>query len=175
MQVYRSKHNGGLGIGNIEHRNKALLFKWVWRFGLEITSYGRRIICSKYLMDPDSPWWSTTHSSNCSHFMKSIYTLLTVESIFKSLIDEGLGLSPGDGSLIKFWQDSWLFNESLCSLFPRIFALSVNKFGTISDYGSWSGSSWFWSFPLRRGLFGWEIEQWNKFRLHTDQVSLCQS
>ena len=28
----RSKKKGGLGIGNLRSKNKALLFKWLWRF-----------------------------------------------------------------------------------------------------------------------------------------------
>ena len=33
--VARAKIKGGLGIGRIKEKNKALLFKWLWRFPLE--------------------------------------------------------------------------------------------------------------------------------------------
>ena len=33
--VVRPKLKGGLGIGRLKERNKALLFKWLWRFPLE--------------------------------------------------------------------------------------------------------------------------------------------
>ncbi|XP_073266626.1 uncharacterized protein [Populus alba] len=32
------KHAGGLGIGSLKDKNTALLFKWLWRFGLEESS-----------------------------------------------------------------------------------------------------------------------------------------
>ncbi|KAK3200247.1 hypothetical protein Dsin_023662 [Dipteronia sinensis] len=47
-KVCKNKHLGGLGISRIMHQNKAMLAKWIWRFGREKTSLWRRVICSKY-------------------------------------------------------------------------------------------------------------------------------
>ena len=33
--VCLAKDKGGLGIGNLEKKNKALLMKWLWRFPKE--------------------------------------------------------------------------------------------------------------------------------------------
>ena len=38
---------GGLGIKKLVHSNKALLGKWLWRFGREGTHLWRRVIASK--------------------------------------------------------------------------------------------------------------------------------
>ena len=41
-------HQGGLGVRKIAMFNKALLGKWLWRFGLEASKLWHRVIASKY-------------------------------------------------------------------------------------------------------------------------------
>ena len=163
VHVYKSKYYGGLGTGRLEHRNKALLFKWVWRLGSERNSLWRRALCSKYAIDTESPWWPTAGSPHYSYFMRSIYTLLTTKFAYKSIINEGLCLALGNGAHIRLWQDCWLANEPLRIKYPRIYALSNNIFGLISSFGNWVDSFWSWRVVLRRPLFEWETEQWDNF------------
>ena len=40
--------NGGLGIRKLTTCNKALLGKWLWRFGVEETQIWRRVVASKF-------------------------------------------------------------------------------------------------------------------------------
>ena len=42
------KENGGLDIGVVRIKNRALLSKWVWRYGEEPSALWRAIIDSKY-------------------------------------------------------------------------------------------------------------------------------
>lgn len=44
------KEKGGLGIGNLLHRNLALLFKWWWRFSVEGNPLWKRIVCSAHCL-----------------------------------------------------------------------------------------------------------------------------
>ena len=46
--VSQPQSRGGLGLGNIINRNKALLGKWLWRFPLEVNSLWYSVIKSKY-------------------------------------------------------------------------------------------------------------------------------
>lgn len=43
---------GGLSVGNLLHRNIALLFKWLWRFLNEPDALWRKIIQAKYNYSP---------------------------------------------------------------------------------------------------------------------------
>ncbi|KAM7490623.1 hypothetical protein LguiA_033544 [Lonicera macranthoides] len=62
--VSRSKIDGGLGVGNLIKRNKALLGKWLWRFPLESNSLWHAIIASKYGSHPNG--WDSSHDINGS-------------------------------------------------------------------------------------------------------------
>ena len=42
------KVNGGLGIRKLTTFNKALLGKWLWRFGVEDTRLWRRVVALKF-------------------------------------------------------------------------------------------------------------------------------
>ena len=47
-KVCMSIANGGLGIRKLTTCNKALLGKWLWRFGVEETRIWRRVVVSKF-------------------------------------------------------------------------------------------------------------------------------
>ena len=47
-KVFMSIANGGLGIRKLTTCNKALLGKWLWRFGVEETRIWRRVVVSKF-------------------------------------------------------------------------------------------------------------------------------
>ena len=40
--------NGGLGVRKLTTFNKALLEKWLWRFGIEDTRLWRRVVALKF-------------------------------------------------------------------------------------------------------------------------------
>ena len=47
-KVCAPKVNGGLGIRKLTTFNKALLGKWLWRFGVEETRIWRRVVALKF-------------------------------------------------------------------------------------------------------------------------------
>ena len=47
-KVCAPKVNGGLGIRKLTTFNKALLGKWLWRFGVEETRLWRRVVALKF-------------------------------------------------------------------------------------------------------------------------------
>ena len=58
-QVCQPLHLGGLGIHNVRLFNRALLGKWLWRFGNEREALWRHVILSKYGSFPGG-WTSAT-------------------------------------------------------------------------------------------------------------------
>ena len=51
--------NGGLGIRKLTTFNKALLGKWLWRFGKEEDQLWRRVVASKYGEDWGGRGWTS--------------------------------------------------------------------------------------------------------------------
>ncbi|KAE8716946.1 Alpha-galactosidase [Hibiscus syriacus] len=75
-------------------------------------------------------------------------------------------IQVGNGKRVKFWQDLWIGNHPLMTAFPRMFALAVNKEGTVADFGTKTDSGWVWDIQFRRNAFGWEREPFEElFRL----------
>ena len=77
-EVCKRKARGGLGIGRIIDKNKAMLVKWLWRFGKEENSMWKKVIYSKYKIDEKSLYWSWHGSIADSFFVKSIHAMLKV-------------------------------------------------------------------------------------------------
>ncbi|KAE8721063.1 hypothetical protein F3Y22_tig00017366pilonHSYRG00007 [Hibiscus syriacus] len=48
------KSHGGLGFDDVKNKNRALLNKWIWRFGEENDSLWKKVIVAKYKYEPDS-------------------------------------------------------------------------------------------------------------------------
>ncbi|KAK3206947.1 hypothetical protein Dsin_020993 [Dipteronia sinensis] len=53
----KRKENGGLGIGHLMDKNTGLLAKWIWRFGSEVNSLWKRVLCAKYGMNINDLSW----------------------------------------------------------------------------------------------------------------------
>ncbi|GJS15090.1 RNA-directed DNA polymerase, eukaryota [Tanacetum coccineum] len=120
-KVLASKKYGGLGVSSFYALNRALLFKWVWR----------------YLSHDNSLWFrviAAIHGSNGQVLSASYHS--TWSSIIKevnSLKDKGVDLIShckirvGKGTRTSFWNDFWIGDSLLKLSFPRLYALEENK------------------------------------------------
>ena len=63
----------------------------------------------------------------------------------------------GGGEKVKFWEDVWIGNSSLKSLYPRLFSLSLNQGQRVNEVGEWEDSTWQWKIRWRRARFEWEV------------------
>lgn len=75
---------------------------------------------------------------------------------FRALIENGLNMD--------FWLDTWTGEGSLKESFLCNFALAVDKFGPIANFGYWDGGSWHWNVALKKNPFDWKIQFWKDLK-----------
>ncbi|KAL6508840.1 hypothetical protein OROHE_021399 [Orobanche hederae] len=120
--VLTSKENGGLGIGSLFALNRALLFKWWWRFMIDPSALWVKVIKSLYGVD-GGIGSSRLKNSTWSNILKSV----------RVLKDKGLDIPSfcsrkvGNGLSTRFWEDIWCGNGPLKLKFPRIYLLDHDK------------------------------------------------
>ncbi|GMJ02687.1 hypothetical protein like AT4G29090 [Hibiscus trionum] len=151
---------GGLGIRDLKTKNRALLNKWIWRYGGEKGSMWRSVIDAKYNLDNKRLIPNVNIDRRTFWIWRNIAKPLCNQN---DLFTKGLKTVFGDGSSIDFWNDFWTEVRSLKEAFTRIFMIATKKSGTISDFGSRVNEEWVWNIELGRSLFDWEIEVWREF------------
>jgi hypothetical protein len=112
--------HGGLGIRPLHLFNRALLGKWLWRFGWEDTRLWRRVLVVKYGLEGGG--WITNHS-HAAHGCSLWKSILMGWADFRRHI----GFDVGCGTKVLFWHDKWCTNLSLKDMYPVLYACSNNK------------------------------------------------
>nr|GEY28844.1 cysteine-rich receptor-like protein kinase [Tanacetum cinerariifolium] len=79
--ITKSKQNGGLGVGNLQTRNEALLCKWLWRYGNEKEACWKKLIDAKY----GSNECSLSPSSLRKYFVPPLWKKISGKFSSKSL------------------------------------------------------------------------------------------
>ncbi|XP_057532930.1 uncharacterized protein LOC130810822 [Amaranthus tricolor] len=149
---------GGLGVGNILHKNLILLFKWWWRFSESDNTLWKRIIKSVHDIKGDKASMDTFRNIKTGTWSSLTCNEPDIVKV-RSILEDGMVLRVGDCSSIQFWHDRWCEAGVLKSIFPRLFAISLQKNSEISHMGEWAGSTWCWKLDWRRPLYDWESEE----------------
>ena len=135
---------GGLGVRKLNVFNKALLGKWLWRFGREEESLWRRAIVSKY-GTLDGGWITrTTRGVHGCGLWRSISSGWTY---FVQYIEFEVGV----GDRIHFWDDIWRGN---------LYLISSNRKANIVSFltPQVSGSRPESNVTFTRNFNDWEVE-----------------
>lgn len=145
------KSLGGLGIGNLLHRNLALMFKWIWRFFEDSKALWRSIISDKYgyppsftILDLSIPKSGGPWKSICKNVLSHPFA----KDFGKSKIRKNVGR----GTNTLFWHELWVGEAPLKMMFPRLFKICINPLATIESLGIWDGHEWHWIIPWKRNL-----------------------
>jgi len=136
--------------------NKALLGKWLQRFGQEEHSLWRQVIESKYGLKRGG--W-------CSEEARGPSGVSLWRNIRKGWgsFSNFLSCKVGDGSHISFWHDVWCEIEPLKHSFPDLYAIARNKEAYVADYLDLSSSFILWNPSFIRAAHDWELESFDSF------------
>lgn len=168
------KNMGGLSIGNILHRNMALLFKWVWNYFNNPPSLWRQVIQEKYRY-PQSLTIGELQLPKTGGPWRGICASLLQHPQAKQLALNGIRKRVGDGSNTLFWHETWLEALPLKVRFPRLFRLALNQDATVASHAYWDGLYWAWSFSWTRQLRPRDIEAKKELNLLLQQAHLSLS
>ncbi|GJT68254.1 hypothetical protein Tco_1019734 [Tanacetum coccineum] len=151
--VLASKEKGGLGVSSFYALNRALLFKWVWRFRNDNRSLWARVIQAVH--GEDGSLSNSPKSSRASIWLDIVRDLTHIK---KQGIDL-LGLikkKVGNGEDTLFWEDVWKDNVAFKLLYPRVYELESFKKITVAaklahdHLGYSSGVVYFFRFYVGR-------------------------
>ena len=150
------KDLGGLGIGNLDKRNIALLSKWLWRFPLEKEALWHRVIKAKYALLQNNWDPAGFGDSTYRNLWRSIQ--VAAEQFYQRT-----KWVVGRGNYVRFWEDSWCSTIPLVELFPALYRISNFCNRTISFFFDNQNREIYedvaWNLHLSRNLTTREIEE----------------
>nr|GEU86184.1 RNA-directed DNA polymerase, eukaryota, reverse transcriptase zinc-binding domain protein [Tanacetum cinerariifolium] len=128
--VLASKEMGGLGVSSFYALNRALIFKWVWRFCMQGNSIWTKVIKALHSEEGNLDWPTTAKfPSNWLDIIRS----------FSNLYYKGVDLlgsikrKVGNGENTMFWDELWKGEVLFKNLFPRLYALGLVKNISVAD------------------------------------------
>uniref|UniRef100_A0A2N9GUS3 Reverse transcriptase zinc-binding domain-containing protein n=1 Tax=Fagus sylvatica TaxID=28930 RepID=A0A2N9GUS3_FAGSY len=147
------KAKGGLGVRSLVLFNKALLGKWLWRFGLEENNLWRRVLVEKFGVELGG--W-------CTKPIRGAYGCGLWKGIMSGWDDyfQHVEFVIGQGNRVSFWKDKWCGDIALMDRFPLLFNCSSNREATIETVLNRpdSGGVGNWNVTFTWGFNDWEVE-----------------
>uniref|UniRef100_A0A452XBT8 Reverse transcriptase zinc-binding domain-containing protein n=1 Tax=Aegilops tauschii subsp. strangulata TaxID=200361 RepID=A0A452XBT8_AEGTS len=154
----RPKSQGGLGIQDLEIKNIALLSKWVYKLLTE-NGVWQEIIRNKYV---GSNAISQIHwKPGDSHFWSGVMKA-------KEFFFQFGTFSVRDGSQVRFWEDTWLGNNSLMVQYPSLYRIVRHKFVTIKQVFGQENPD----ISFHRDLLGTRLAAWNELLTRLEDIQL---
>nr|GEV79128.1 RNA-directed DNA polymerase, eukaryota, reverse transcriptase zinc-binding domain protein [Tanacetum cinerariifolium] len=122
--VLAAKEMGGLGVSSFFALNRALVFKWVWRFRSQGNSIWARVIKALHGEGGNLSCLSKAKfPSNWLNITRSLYTLHNKGIDLLGAIKKKVG----NGDSTMSWEDPWKGDVIFKDLFPRLYALEMVK------------------------------------------------
>lgn len=94
-RICRSKELGGLGVVLLKQKNSALLGKWWGRFGSDVDSLWRKVVCDKYYGSREVRDIGDFSNTNFSGLWKAIVRLRSDDGKVEEVISSGFRWKGG--------------------------------------------------------------------------------
>jgi mannosylglycoprotein endo-beta-mannosidase len=145
--VYAKKKQGGLGIPSPKDVNLCLLASWLKRYMEGDNKLWRRIIDTKY--NTNRPKNFNCNDIHTSRFFKGfLWAAKSVQFGYRWMV--------GDGTKIRFWEDTWFGTSPLSVQFWDLYCVYNEQLATISQV--WDSDTLRLSF--RRNFSPSLMERW---------------
>ena len=125
-----------MGFRDIRKFNYALVAKWRWRCISEEKGRWKELLASKYGVELES---SQTPVKFKSWWWRDLFKVCR-EGGGDGWFKEELGWKLGGEDKVKFWENMWVDNTNLKTLFPRLYSLSLNQGQKVEEVSEWEGS-----------------------------------
>jgi hypothetical protein len=135
--VIRGKKQGGLGVGFLISKNRAMLLKWIWKLYSPSTSLWKMIISSMY--NPAYKNGILIFCNQSSKIWKDVMSI--VQTDVHHVFTNHCKFMVGNDSLTSFWLDNWIGDYPLKIAFPRLYLLFSSKSASVADMGRWTMES----------------------------------
>jgi hypothetical protein len=144
-------HAGGLGVYNFIRFNRALLGKWLWRYGREREALWRLVIDAKF---------ESLKGGWCSKEVSSSFGVGVWKHIRRGWekFRNSVRFEVGNGSHISFWHDWWCGDRSLKQCFPTLFSIVRNKDVMVVDNLAVHNGVIQWNVLFTRQIQDWEMD-----------------
>ena len=153
--------NGGLGVKKLTTFNKALLGKWLWRFGIEETRLWRRAVPLKF----GEEWGGWT--SKLGRGVHGCGLWRNIRMRWEEF-SKNIRFVVGVGDRVKLWTNQWCGDFPLQLTFPSVYGIASNKKALVASslelLGIEEWRSWNVHFIWRPN--DWEMGNVDEF-LHT--------
>jgi hypothetical protein len=142
---------GGLGVRKLVPFNRALLDKWLWRFGVEDNRLWNRVLVERHgagCGDWSTGWTRDSHGCGLWKGIMLGWNAFSAHVKYK----------VGRGNRVRLWHDRWCGDVPLKDSFPDLYACASNKAATISEVLVRENGRVDWQVTFMRNFNDWELD-----------------